>query len=548
DSLNHVVRSLDLDTGLMETIAGTGEPGFSETSAVLSQLNMPMGLALDEAHQLLYLADARNHRVRAVALSPGEYYQAEENRTSSGATADSVRLHGPLQRLVCEPGSELLLGSKHCAGSTGNGYAEFRSSYEDRMDFRVEATQGAGTYQLRLRYADRYSEVRSAGHRQLRLLVNGAVVTSQLGFKPSGRLSSGSRDEYSWSVADVSLTTGTNLIQLQVTGHWGPKIDLLYVLPPLPAITTVAGTGTGALPAVEDVSTDQTATASNLRTPTGLALDASAQLLYIADTENGRVRRLDLGAGTIRTIAGGATTDEVSDGLDAASSKLFRPSGLALDTARGFLYVSDFHQNRLRRVDLGSNALTGGTVTTVTGTALGAGFEHRLLKPSGLLLDTTSDLLYVADSGHARLRIVDPTTTTCGAELPTFATKQFCGQQSMSEADCLLLGCCYDASCASLPNFDGRQTPGFQPEDVLTRVDGAKLEPPISFVYGGTERCCHPNLRPMATLDVAEWPNGLALDAANRLLYVAEGKDHRVVRIHLDEGRCVSADASSQVC
>ena len=46
--------------------------------------------------------------------------------------------------------------------------------------------------------------------------------------------------------------------------------------------------------------------------PSGLALDSTSQLLYIADTENGRVRCLDLSAGTIRTIAGGATTDEVS--------------------------------------------------------------------------------------------------------------------------------------------------------------------------------------------------------------------------------------------
>lgn len=50
----------------------------------------------------------------------------------------------------------------------------------------------------------------------------------------------------------------------------GPRdVSSRYVLPPLPAITTVAGTGVGALPSPEDLTTAQSATASTLRTPSG---------------------------------------------------------------------------------------------------------------------------------------------------------------------------------------------------------------------------------------------------------------------------------------
>ncbi|CAK9046446.1 NHL repeat-containing protein 2 [Durusdinium trenchii] len=304
----------------------------------------------------------------------------------------------------------------------------------------------------------------------------------------------------------------------------GPRdVSSRYVLPPLPAITTVAGTGVGALPSPEDLTTAQSATASTLRTPSGLVLDVASQLLYIADTENGRVRRLDLGAGTIRTIAGGATTDEVTDGLDAASRKLFRPMGLALDITRALLYVTDFHLNQLRRIDLSSHILTGGTITSVTGAALGAGFELRLRNPMGLVLDSSTQLLYVADAGQARLRVVNP-LESCSAELPPQSTLQPCSELSKEQRKRPPAGCCYESNCGLPPNPDGRDTPGFQPEDVLTRVDGAKLDPPISFVNSGGQQCCHPNLRAMSTLDVTPWPQGLALDSGTNMRPGFEGR------------------------
>ncbi|CAE7680206.1 SOQ1, partial [Symbiodinium sp. CCMP2456] len=363
DSLNNAIRSLDFETGLLETVAGTGEDGFADGGAATALFNLPTGLALDAPNDILYVADMRNHRIRAVSLSPGRYYQAEENRSSGGFTFDTVRLHGSKAELPCAVSAE---SSPLMQGSTGSGYAEFVLSFEDRIDFNVEATAGAGTYELRFRYADRYSEVRSPTQRRLRLRVNGVVVTHHLDFRPSAR-GAGSRSRFSWRSISTALTAGTNLVQLQVTGNWGPRIDLLYVLPPVPSVVTVAGSGTIGLPSPDDLVVPQTASSTSFAAPQGLALDQTSQLLYIADSENGRVRRLDLGAGTIRTIAGGAINDELTDGVAADSGKLFRPRGLALDTSRGFLYVSDSHHRKVRRIDLGSAPLSGGTITTLSG-------------------------------------------------------------------------------------------------------------------------------------------------------------------------------------
>eukprot|EP00439_Symbiodinium_sp_Y106_P020607 s1982_g2.t1 len=351
--------------------------------------------------------------------------------------------------------------------------------------------ESPGTYELRFRYADRYSEVRSPTQRRLRLRVNGVVVTHHLDFRPSAR-----RSRYAWRSISTALSAGTNLVQLQVTGNCGPRIDLLYVLPPVPSVVTVAGSGAVGLPSPDDLVVPQTASSTSFAAPQGLALDQTSQLLYIADTWP-------------------------------------RFRGLALDTSRGFLYVSDSHHRKVRRIDLGSAPLSGGTITTLSGSGFDvADFEQRLLDPAGLLLDTTANFLYVADTGHGRLRFVDADPNlACPSEVGPPATLQFCGSQSISQVDCLSLGCCFDTVCTSPPNFDGRMTPGFAPED-----GGMEQTPPISFVSGGTERCCFPNIR-----DVLEAPQGLALDSTNRLLYVSQANSHRVVRIHLDQGRCTVA-------
>ncbi|GIW41420.1 MAG: hypothetical protein KatS3mg076_1997 [Candidatus Binatia bacterium] len=70
DAENHRIRRIDLDTGTIETVAGTGEPGFSGDGgpATAARLDRPFGVAFDAAGDL-YIADTYNGRVRKVKLS-----------------------------------------------------------------------------------------------------------------------------------------------------------------------------------------------------------------------------------------------------------------------------------------------------------------------------------------------------------------------------------------------------------------------------------------------------------------------------------------------
>jgi sugar lactone lactonase YvrE len=163
-------------------------------------------------------------------------------------------------------------------------------------------------------------------------------------------------------------------------------------------ITTVAGTG------VRGYSGDGgPATAAQLRRPGAAAVDGSGRL-YIVDYGNNRVRRVDA-SGRITTIAGNGERGFSGDGGPATAARLNSPSGLALDHS-GNLYIADSRNNRVRKVS------RAGTITTVAGTGKG-GFsgdgdkatEAKLNYPIGLALDHSHNL-YIADSGNHRVRKV----------------------------------------------------------------------------------------------------------------------------------------------
>ncbi len=157
------------------------------------------------------------------------------------------------------------------------------------------------------------------------------------------------------------------------------------------------------------------ATSATLRQPEGIILDASDNL-FIADTNNGRVRRVDAKSGIITTYAGGGTPASGNgDGGQAAAAALGQPWGLTID--HGFLYITDeaYNTENVRRVDMAK-----GTIDTIAGLTDGSrgGFggdngpakAAQLNAPLAVVADSDGNL-YVADSGNGRVRRVDTSGT-----------------------------------------------------------------------------------------------------------------------------------------
>ncbi len=180
---------------------------------------------------------------------------------------------------------------------------------------------------------------------------------------------------------------------------------------------------------------------AHLNYPQAVAVDRMGNL-YIADTWNQRIRRVDT-SGIITTIAGtGEFTESPfffeggiggygGDGGPAVKAQLNFPKAVAVDEA-GNLYIADYGNHLIRRVD------TKGIITTIAGTGEGPGEERyyqggyggdggpgvegRLYHPSGLAVDKAGNL-YIADTFNSRVRRVDASgiiTTVAGVERKSY--------------------------------------------------------------------------------------------------------------------------------
>lgn len=143
---------------------------------------------------------------------------------------------------------------------------------------------------------------------------------------------------------------------------------------------------------------------AQLQYPSYLALYGT--MLYVTDAGNARVRRIDLGARTISTVAGGGTS--TVDGIQATTALLDAPAGIAVDER--YLYIAEARGRRVRRVELST-----GIIRTIAGTGMagssgdgGQASVATFMHPVGVEL--YRDQLYITDSGAHRVRRVDLVT------------------------------------------------------------------------------------------------------------------------------------------
>ena len=163
-------------------------------------------------------------------------------------------------------------------------------------------------------------------------------------------------------------------------------------------ITTVAGTGVGGFagdggPAIQ----------AKLNTPRDVAVGSDGSL-YIADTDNRRVRRVG-SDGIITTVAGAGDSGSLADGGLATLAYLSSPRGLATGSD-GSLYIADFNGQKIRR--MGSD----GIITTVAGTGVGGlagdgglATQAQLSSPVGVAVGADGGL-YIAELNSHRIRRV----------------------------------------------------------------------------------------------------------------------------------------------
>jgi sugar lactone lactonase YvrE len=304
DSQNNRIRRVDR-SGIITTVAGNGIGGYGGDGgpATKAMLSNPSGVAIDPSGKL-YIADSDNHRIRMVAPD----------------------------------GIITTVGGNGSEGYGGDGGPAIKAMLDEPFDLAVDTSGNiyiADSYNGRIRKVDNNGIITTvAGNGSYDFGGDGGPAIKAMLDEPSGVAVDASGNLY---IAD----TGNYLIR---------KVDLNGV------ITTVAGNGNRG-----EGGDSGPAILAELNSPASVVVDASGNL-YIADTGNYVIRKVDV-KGIITTVAGGGMPpDDLGDGGPATEAEFEYPEGVTVD-ASGNLYIADTGNDRIRKVE----AIFVPTTATIAG-------------------------------------------------------------------------------------------------------------------------------------------------------------------------------------
>ena len=350
-------------SGTITTVAGNGTEEYSGdgSAATAAQLDAPWGVAADTGGNL-YVSDSGNHTVRKIAAS----------------------------------GIITTVAGTGVRGSTGDGGPATRAQLNVPLGIALD---GAGNIYVAECLNPRIRRISAAG-----------VITTVAGNGASGYGGDGGPAVNAQLACPhgIAVDASGTLYIADTDNHRLRKVG------PDGTISTIAGNG------VHGFAGDGgPALNAQLYAPTSLAMDASGNL-YIADTGNGRIRKISRN-GTITTVAGCADSGHFSsdDGLAATAAVLSGPQGVAVDAA-GNLYIAETQGNHVRRVS------AGGVISTIAGRALygylayydgsplhgytgdgGPATSARLGTPYALAVDSNFNV-YMADLPNGAVRVLKP--------------------------------------------------------------------------------------------------------------------------------------------
>lgn len=389
DSGNGRVRRVDGSTGIITTFAGTGglrhegltnwgkPPDGDGGPAAAATLDRPMGVAVDAAGRV-YIADRHDLYVRMVDTG-GIIHTVAGNGWRSfsgdGGPATKARFYGVNGMAV---------------DAAGNLYVADRFNYRvRRIDPRGVITTAAGNGELDAGFAG-----------------DGKPATEPIGAPRDVAVDAGGNlyfpDEFTCRI--IKATPDGTMTSVAGIGHADENLEV--------TACGYSGDGTPARFAM-------------LNSPTGVALDARGNL-FIADTGNCRVRRVDALTGVITTVAGigdGVTSAGCGysgDGGPAITAQLTAPTGVAVGPD-GDVYIADagtfwrddrpWRNGRIRRVDAET-----GIITTVAGNGShdycgdgGPATQACLAIPWDVAVDAAGNV-FIADMANHRVRRVAATT------------------------------------------------------------------------------------------------------------------------------------------
>jgi len=414
DQNNHRIRMVwnaasngTYTQGNIYTVAGIGSATYNGDGilATSSAVNSPGGVFVDSANNI-YIADCNNRRIRKFVL--GGNISSVAGTGGSGSTGDGglatsalfilpqdvfkdssnniyvADWNGNRVRMFTEGGNISTIAGN--GTSTYNGDGILATSAQLRP-FGIYVDNSQNVYVAEWTNTNRIRRFQVGGN--ISTIAGNGTTTYTGDGNPAGvALLNNPRGNFRDSAGNTYFAdTSNNRIR---------RIDATTGI-----ITTIAGTGSAGYSGDGGL-----ATAAMINAPYGVCLDSSGSVVYVAESNGHRIRKININTGIITTIAGTGTAGYSGDGGSATSAMINTPYGIWPNSS-GDIYFADLNNARIRKVDINT-----GIITTVAGTGTvgysgdgGPSASAKLNSPWGICIDNTGNI-YIADTGNIRVRMI----------------------------------------------------------------------------------------------------------------------------------------------
>jgi hypothetical protein len=302
EAMNHCIRKVDLKTGLITTVAGTpGKPGYSGDGgpAIKATFREPYAVVVSSAAAGdLYIVDRLNACIRKVDGKSGTI-RTVAGTGKKGYSGDG----GPGTKAQLVEPNDCFLDGK--SGLLIADVGDWRIRRLDLKSGTISTFAGTGRRKVRPKPSEK-----GAGGAATKAIIHGARA--------------------------ICVDGKGNTYICEREGNCIRKVDAEGGL-----ITTVAGTGAKG-------RADGPALKATFNGPKAIRCDSQGNV-YVVDTENQSIRKIDIKLGTVTTVVGSGRKGPKGDGGDALKAEMGRPHGCVVDD-RGVLYIADSENHRVRRV------------------------------------------------------------------------------------------------------------------------------------------------------------------------------------------------------
>lgn len=393
DTANHTIRIMGISSGVVSTFAGApGIYGYTDGTGTAALFHSPTGLGIDSSGNI-YVDDYANNEVRKITSAQVVTTLAGSATTSSNGTGAGATFDQPNgiaadsfgNIYVAESGADVVRMISTGGVTTslaGNSMVAGANNATGTSALFHTPTGAAVDSSANIYIADK-------NNCTIRKVTSGGVVTSFAGsFSCGYGDGTGTASTFNTPSA-IAIDTSGNLYVADSGNNVIRKITSNGV------VTTLAGSVGNA------GTTDGTGTAAKFNNPTGIAVDSSGNI-YVADTGNHTLRHIT-SSGVVTTFAGTAGTAGNLDGIGTAAT-FNGPTGIAVNPATGAIYIADTGNGLVRKMDSSGKVRTvvgAGSAKDISLTPLPAG----LFQPQGLVV--YAGMLYIS-SGNSILRCPSP--------------------------------------------------------------------------------------------------------------------------------------------